>query len=279
MSAINRLIIALGLLILVITIGTVLFEEIEGFNHFESFYLTVLTITTVGYGDIVPVTTAGRILAMVLVITGFTFFTTVVVTAVQAVFERRDDIRRAQQLQTLITLFYSEVGDRLIRLLSGCDPELPCIQEPPPPGKIWTIEDYSRLVEVLKSHTFNVEIQRIDVPALKKLLDSPLLLTLLENPQAFNHPLFNKLLREMFHIKGELEVHGRISGLPDTLEAHLSGDLTKIYRPAVKLWLEHMKNLEKTYPSLFMTVLETNPFGVAKPERSCPPPFPINTKE
>jgi hypothetical protein len=84
--------------------------------------------------------------------------------------------------------------------------------------------------------------------------------------------MFNKLLREMFHIKGELAAHKGFSGLPDRLHAHLAGDITNMYRPAVMLWLEHMRYLEKAYPGLFITVLETNPFGIAKTERSCPGP-------
>jgi voltage-gated potassium channel len=276
LSAINRLAIAFGLLILVITIGTIGFEEIEGLNHFDSFYLTVVSITTVGYGDIVPTTHAGKILAMGLIVSGFAFFTTVVVTSVQVVFERREDTRRTQQLQTLITLFYSEVGDRLIRLLSGCDPDLPCIQEPPPPEKVWTANDYLNLAQVLKNHTFTVDLRRVDAAKLSKILDSQLLLTLLENPQVFNHSLFNRLLREIFHVKGELSAHEQFTGISKQLHSHLADDLTNIYQPAVKLWLEHMKYLEKAYPSLFMTALETNPFGVAKAEPVCPPPFPVN---
>lgn len=279
MTAINRLVIAFAILVLIITIGTIFFEEIEGLTHFESFYLTVCSITTVGYGDIVPVTTAGRLLAMGLIVTGFAFFTTVVVSAVQFLFEERDLARRAQQLQTLITLFYSEVGDRLIRILSGCDPELPCIQEPPPPEKIWTAGDYSGLSSVLKNHTFTVNMHKIDVAELRELLDSTLLLTLLENPQVFNHTMFNRLLRELFHVKGELAAHKQIAGLPDRLSTHLASDFSRVYEHSVKLWLEHMRYLEKAYPTLFLTTLETNPFGVAKTEPVCPPPFPINTPD
>ena len=279
MKTITRLAIAIGILVLIVAVGTFGFTRLEGFSAFDAFYLTVVSITTVGYGDVVAVTTGGRLLAMGLIVTGFTFFTTVVITSVQFLFEQRDEVRRSQQLYTLITLFFSEVGDRLIRLLSGCDPDLPCIQEPPAREKVWTINDYSDLFQALKGHTFKVDLGRVDAAELETLLDSQLLLTLLENPQVFNHVGFNKLLREMFHVKGELIAHKEFTGLSDRLSSHLASDLSKVYEASVTLWLEHMNYLQKAYPNLFMTVLEINPFGVAKTERSCPPPFPVNSGE
>ncbi len=55
--------------------GMVGFHLLEPLSLFDSLYLTVLTLTTVGYGDVVPQTVAGRTFAMVLVLSGvFTFF-------------------------------------------------------------------------------------------------------------------------------------------------------------------------------------------------------------
>lgn len=51
---------------------------------FDAFYLTVVTLSTVGYGDIAPQTTGGRLVAMFLIFTGLgvlSFFTSIIVSA------------------------------------------------------------------------------------------------------------------------------------------------------------------------------------------------------
>ncbi|MDD5274901.1 MAG: NAD-binding protein [Methylovulum sp.] len=51
---------------------------------FDAFYLSVVTLATVGYGDIAPHTVGGRLVAMVLIFTGLSFiafFTSIIVSA------------------------------------------------------------------------------------------------------------------------------------------------------------------------------------------------------
>jgi voltage-gated potassium channel len=51
-------------------VGTVGFVVLEGLRPFDALYLTVITLATIGYGDLVPVTPAGRLFVMVLVLGG-----------------------------------------------------------------------------------------------------------------------------------------------------------------------------------------------------------------
>ena len=61
MEPIRHALIAICLLFLVIVVGTVGFVYLEGLSLFDAFYMTIVTITTVGYGDIIPHTFYGRI--------------------------------------------------------------------------------------------------------------------------------------------------------------------------------------------------------------------------
>ena len=70
MNPASRLRMALGFLVLFAGVGTVGFVWVEGLSPFDAFYLTVVTLATIGYGDIVPLTRAGRVFAIILVVGG-----------------------------------------------------------------------------------------------------------------------------------------------------------------------------------------------------------------
>ena len=62
-------------------------------NLFDAFYLSVVTLATVGYGDITPHTTSGRLAAMLLILFGLifiAFFTSIIVAAFN---EKMQDMR------------------------------------------------------------------------------------------------------------------------------------------------------------------------------------------
>ncbi len=62
--------ISVGLLILVIATGTVGYTLIEGWDLFDSFYMTVVTLTTIGYEEIHPLSRTGRVFNLALIIVG-----------------------------------------------------------------------------------------------------------------------------------------------------------------------------------------------------------------
>src|ERR1044071_6053598 len=59
-------------LLLVLTIGTAGFTFIEHWPVFDAFYMTLITMTTVGYSEIHPLSHAGRVFNSFLIIFGVT---------------------------------------------------------------------------------------------------------------------------------------------------------------------------------------------------------------
>ena len=56
-------------------IGVIGFMLVEDFNFFDALYMTVITITTIGYGEVKPLSHAGRMFNICFIITSFATFT------------------------------------------------------------------------------------------------------------------------------------------------------------------------------------------------------------
>ena len=57
-----------------IIIGTLIFQYLERWSWVESVYFTVVTLTTVGYGDLSPTTDISRIAAVIFILAGISVF-------------------------------------------------------------------------------------------------------------------------------------------------------------------------------------------------------------
>lgn len=55
---------------IIILIGTVSYHFIEGWRYIDAFYFSVVTLTTIGFGDLHPVTDAGKLFTVAYIILG-----------------------------------------------------------------------------------------------------------------------------------------------------------------------------------------------------------------
>ncbi len=61
-------------LVLIIAGGTVFFRWAEGWSWLDAYFFTVVTLSTVGYGNLVPVTAIGKIGTTVFILLGLGVF-------------------------------------------------------------------------------------------------------------------------------------------------------------------------------------------------------------
>ena len=88
--------ILLSLAITVVIVGTVVFHLLEKWSWVDSLYFTVITLATVGYGDLTPTTPVGKLVAVIFVIAGVGIF----LAFLDKVMERRVE-QREKRLEAI----------------------------------------------------------------------------------------------------------------------------------------------------------------------------------
>ncbi|MCX5870422.1 MAG: potassium channel protein [Deltaproteobacteria bacterium] len=69
----SKFVTALIMLVAILSFGTFGYMFIEHSNFMDSLYMTMITISTIGYGEVFPLDTKGRIFTMVLILVGVGF--------------------------------------------------------------------------------------------------------------------------------------------------------------------------------------------------------------
>lgn len=77
--------------VLLIVLGTFAYAQLEGWTLVESLYATIITITTVGYGDLSPQTNAGRIFAIFFTLVAIGLAGYAISSVVAELFERQQE--------------------------------------------------------------------------------------------------------------------------------------------------------------------------------------------
>jgi len=251
-----------SILVAVLFIGMVGLMVIEDFSPLDAFYFLIVTIATVGYGDLHPLTPLGKMLVIAIILVGVGCFVGVVANAIEYMIEKRERSQRIEKLNMIIGVFYSEMGIKLLKKFSSIDHGIHGIQSALVIANTWSDDDFLKVHALLKEHSFRLDSREISLEELHTFLSQykGFMLTLLENPQLFEHDRFTDLLHAVFHLAEELNTRERLVDLPTTDYNHLSGDLTRVYSQLVIEWLEYMKHLKKKYPYLFSLSMRTNPF-------------------
>jgi len=249
--------------VIIVIIGTIGFMFIENLSFIDSLYFTIVTISTVGYGDIYPINTAGKIFGIILIVIGIGAFLTIVTNVTQILMQRGRERLRRQRLNIIIGVFFTEVGNQLLHLFVQYDDNINKIREDFAVKDQWDEVDFNQLNRKLRYHDFTINPELMDLKMLSGLLKEKgdLLLRQIENPELIEHESLTELLWSIIHLRDELLSRKSFVDLPESDLAHLANDAKRAYVLLVKQWISYLLHLKQHYPYLFSLALRINPYA------------------
>ncbi|MFZ5427252.1 MAG: potassium channel family protein [Thermodesulfobacteriota bacterium] len=264
MSQKSRLIFFGSLFALALAGGTVGIHLVEGHPLFDSFYFCIVTMSTVGYGDIHPWTPAGKAIAMALIFAGVGTFVGVVEAVAESVFSVGQEKIKREKRNMIRGLFFSDVGLTLLNRVVEADAAIGELQGKMNVDATWDKKRFKAARALLDAHSFTLDPARLDFAAIRELLrqKSDLMLRLLENPSIGEHEAFSDTLRAIYHLRDELLCRPEdLASMPESDLKHLAGDATRVYGLLSGQWLAYAQYLKQSYPYLFYLAARTNPFN------------------
>ena len=89
MDSNRHLILSLLLAFFIIVLGTTGYVIIEGWDLLDAVYMTIITLATVGYGEVHAISKIGKIYTILLIILGTGFYLYILAAVVQFMLEGR----------------------------------------------------------------------------------------------------------------------------------------------------------------------------------------------
>src|SRR4030043_47432 len=246
----------------VMIVGTIGFMLIESKSLTDALYFIIVTIATVGYGDIHPATPLGKLFTILLIVLGVGTFLGVIANATEIMLSKREKQVRMEKLNMVIGVFFSEVGTQLIRDFADYDPNFDEVRKGLIVTEKWTHQDFLTVSRHLRVSDFKIEIQNVDLQPLAAFLigKRDFLVRLLENPILLEHESFTNLLRAVFHLVEELDFRDDLRRLPPSDKTHIGGGVKRGEHTLVGPWAGSLRQLQENYPYLFSLAMRTNPF-------------------
>ena len=77
--------------------GTLFYRNVEGWRVLDAFYFSVITLATVGYGDLTPKTDLGKLFTVLYIVIGISLLAGFAQKVAKVSFERRRERLQSQQ--------------------------------------------------------------------------------------------------------------------------------------------------------------------------------------
>ena len=146
----SQVALVVAFVVLLIVVGTVGYAWIEGWNWADSFYMTIITITAVGYHEVHPLSETGRIFTVCILVGGLTalgaWFALITASLVRMdlrnTYRRRRTMKKAARMKDhVIICGGGNMGQQIMRELDGAGK--PCVVVESDPDAIGSLREIS----------------------------------------------------------------------------------------------------------------------------------------
>jgi len=248
--------------LLILTVGTFGFMRLENLAFTDALYYTIVTMSTVGYGDIYPHSSLSRMFAVLIILSGGAAFLGLIANATEMIILKRDSYNRLRKVNMVLGVFFSEVGNHLLALFSRHHKAIDKLQDSLRVKPGWAHEQFSDARKKAATTKLEVDPEEMDLSELNIFLKSKrdFLVGLLENPVLVEHEGFSECLLAVFHLHDELNCRKDLCTLSDADRQHLINDMNRAYGQLVEQWLVFLEHLQSQYPYIFSLSVRNNPF-------------------
>ena len=254
----------LGILIVavvgLVAVAAVALMMVEGLKPLEAFYFAVVTVTTVGYGDIHPKTDVGMILSVVMIVGGVCIFTGSVGLIANAIVSKRDSDAAEAKTSLLLRLFMNSIGIELLARFNGSNPEIKKLKDKLSRYDFSADKDVKRAKHDLVVSDFVIDLERVDSSEWRSFLKShsQVFLVLLSNPAVSEGFRVTSVLRRTYDL--DLALRAFMSATPVDSADWLCSELESIYCELTLLWVDYAAAMFRAYPHAPSDLAVSNPF-------------------
>jgi hypothetical protein len=258
-----RLRIYLILFVFVLISSTIVFMITEDLSAFDALYYSIVTVSTVGYGDISPQSDIGKIMAIVLIVAGVGTFLGVIGNATEIFIKREEDKKRDKKVHILLGLLFSELGNKLLAIVQKNDITIESTRKTLHFDNLYKQRHYKNLSKDINQLNIEYGVERCDFAEIYNLIkaNKEFLMRMLENPMLLEGEQLTELIRDIFHLYEEFTYRLNIDDLTKSDKEHLHHDIMRVYKGLIKTWVMYMEYLQLSYPVLYNFNRKQGPFG------------------
>jgi voltage-gated potassium channel len=258
----------LGILIVAVTAlvvaCSVILMVVEDLDPLETFYFAVVTVTTVGYGDIHPKTNLGMILSVVMILGGVCIFTGGVGLIANAIVSKRDSEAAEAKTRLLLRLFMNTMGVELLDRFNASNPEIERLRTKLSQYDLSAEKEVKRAKQDLVTSDFVVDMNRVDSKEWRSFLKShsQVFLVLLSNPAVSEGVRVTSVLQRTYDL--DLALEAFMSAAPTDSADWLRSELENIYYEMTLLWIDYAAAVFRAYRHAVSNLSVSNPFRETK---------------